>query len=286
MKTRILAVALLPLALTSCLSIQDRIDRRMHGDNPYAKAPFYMRYVGRSTSLDRQITRLVNSLKNDPHNAALHNDLGALLLEKGFPGDATREFRRAINDDEKLYSAWYNLGLVRETQGDYTSAERALKHTVELKPGHAAAHFQLGLIHEKRGRSDAAIHEYAKAFHYNRGLLDVRLNPRLVDSKLIDLALLSTYDIDHAETSAEFQATPAGYTQPRKAATPPADSSAAAQPSATNTVSPTLSPSDLTNQASRPTSPSQSNPPKPKQNANAAPIFTLRPNASAAATTP
>lgn len=294
MRTRSLTLALLPLALTSCLSIQSKIDRIANGANPYEdEGLFYMRYVGNESRLDRSIRRTVEALQKDPQSAALHNDLGALLLEKGFSGDAEREFSRAVYNDPKLYAAWYNLGLLRETQGDMSGSESALRRTLALKPGHAAAHFQLGLIDERRGRTDSAIRHYARAFRINRALLDARVNPRILDTKLADRALLSSYELDHAEASAEFQATPAGYTQPRKA---PADSTApeTASPQAApgTTISPSAAPTDLSNQAPREGSPPPPPPAKPpSQNvdggATSSPVvLALRPNATPAATTP
>lgn len=323
MKKTIISTALMVATLAGCASMHARIDRKLNGPNPYTKQPFYMRYVGTTSALDRRITSTVNALRNDPHNAALHNDLGALLLEKGFAKDATTEFRRAVDYDPKLYAAWYNLGLVRESQGDSGAAERAFRRTVELKPGHAAAHFQLGLIAEKRGHLDAAVAHYARAFHFNRALLDVHVNPRILDTKLADRALLSTYELDHAEASAEFQGTPAGYTQatrrvqetPQNGATdaPPLEAPSK-QPNPTAIVSPAPSTQDLTQQAPRTTSPGGRPNPAPPQSpqspqappqspqapppqspnpqsqnaggAQAPPVFTLRPDASAAAQSP
>jgi hypothetical protein len=317
MKKAILTSALLSLALLGCTTIHAKLDRKLNGENPYEKPPFYMRYVNQSTALDRNITRTVNALRSDPRNAALHNDLGALLLEKGFPKDASLEFRRAVDNDPDLYAAWYNLGLIRQTQGDYGSAQRALRRTLDIKPGHAAALFQLGLIEEQQGHTDAAVELYAKAFRINRSLLDIHVNPRILDTKLADRALLMAYELDHAEAGAEFQATPTGYMQPKRESKPtpePADAPAleapSKQPDPVSIVTPAPAATDLSRQAPRPTTPAQRprqspqspqapppqtpQPPPPQtpqgnQNAgggNASPVFTLRPNASAAAQLP
>lgn len=78
------------------------------------------------------------------------------------------------------------------------------------------AHFQLGLLNEKRGKTDVAIEHYARAFEINDRLLDVRINPRILDTELVDRALLAKYERTHARKSASFQATPAGYLSPRE----------------------------------------------------------------------
>jgi len=47
----------------------------------------------------------------------------------------------------------------------------------------------------------AAIDYYAKAFQINHSLLDVRVNPRILDSKLVAIALLRPIQNDHARQS-------------------------------------------------------------------------------------
>src|SRR6185436_12326297 len=130
-----------------------------------------------------RIQRDIDALRATPNSATLHNDLGQLLIEKGFPKDAETEFERAVNADSHFYPAWYNLGLLRMSRGDTVGARVAFGQTVRHKPGHSAALFQLGLMEEQRGHSEAAIEAYAKAFAINHALLDVRVNPRILDSK-------------------------------------------------------------------------------------------------------
>ena len=134
-------------------------------------------------------------------------------MQKGFPKDAEREFERAVDADSHFYPAWYNLGLVRMARGNWTGAHVAFLATVHQKPGHSQALFQLGLMEEQRGHQDAAVEYYAKAFAINHTLLDVHTNPRILDSKLVDLALLRLYPRDHARESMRFIGTPPGYAQ-------------------------------------------------------------------------
>lgn len=231
-------LALLTLVLvvvTGCLRVEQAVHRRIDGENPYLETPFYFRYLGNS-DLDRQISTMVLQLQQNPGSAALQNELGALLLQKGFPKDAEREFRRAIYNDPEYYPAWYNLGLIRETRGDEPGAMRALRRTIDLKPGHAPAHFQLGLLLEKEGRTDAAVGHYARAFSINHALLDVRVNPRIVDTKLVDRTLLEIYPAEHSKRSVQFQPSAAGHPTAPLPAEPPLAPSR--QPSATEIVTP------------------------------------------------
>ncbi len=223
---RSLIMAAAAFALFACTTFH-------HNQNPYQRTLFIERYLDPANPLDAQIQRTLRDLRANPHSATLHNVLGQLLRQKGFPKDAELEFERAVDDDPRFYPAWYNLGLLRQARGDYTGARFAFHRAVHYKPGHAVALFQLGLMEEQRQNTDAAIDYYARAFAINHSLLDVRVNPRILDSKLIDLALLRLYPNDHSRQSLQFQPAPPGYVQtnlepapsplaPAKAIVPPA----------------------------------------------------------------
>jgi tetratricopeptide (TPR) repeat protein len=182
-----------------------------HDTNPYDKTLFYQKYLSPATSpLDAEIQHHLDQLRENPGSATLHNELGAMLLQKGFPKDAEREFERAVNADSHFYPGWYNLGLVRAAQGDNRGATHAFHRTVHYKPGHSFALFQLGLIEERAGHDNAAVSYYAKAIGINHSLLDVRINPRVVDSRLMARALISGYAREHSRESMSFQGMPMG----------------------------------------------------------------------------
>jgi len=181
-----------------------------HNSNPYAN-PFYARYLNPQVPLDAAIQHDVDLLSVNPHSAATHNELGQLLSQKGFPKDAEVEFERSVNADSHFYPAWYNLGLARAARGEFTGARFAFGRALHYKPGDSWTLFQAGLLEEQRGDTDAAIELYAKAILKNHSLLDVRVNPRVVDSKLIHLALIRAYPSQHTRDTMLFQGTPPGY---------------------------------------------------------------------------
>ena len=201
---RLLLITVVLVGMAGCAEIYDR------DKNPYEN-PFYAKYLNTGSALDAQIVRTLDAVRANPDSARLHNDLGMLLVQKGFPKDAEREFERALNLDSDLYPAWYNLGLVRASRGEDFTALHAFRRTVSLKPGHAAALFHLGLMEEKRKHTDRAVKYYAKAFSINPSLLDVSVNPRVLDSKLTHLALLEMYPKQHTRQSMQFHGTPSGY---------------------------------------------------------------------------
>ena len=117
--TRALTISLAALALTGCRSLTQHASLHHHsGTSPYEEKIFYTKYLNPQTSgLDARIQRDLDQLRANPGSASIHNDLGAALVEKGFPRDAEVEFERSVSADKTFYPAWYNLGLVRESLG-------------------------------------------------------------------------------------------------------------------------------------------------------------------------
>ena len=198
---RLLLIAVTALVLSGCTLI-DREDYQN---------PFYAKYLNTGSALDAQISATLEALRQNPDSPTLHNELGSLLMQKGFPKDAEREFERAINADGRFYPAWYNLGQLRAARGDEIGARRAFRNTIDGKPGHAMALFQLGLIEEKRDNTERAIDLYAKAFRINPALLAVSVNPRILDTDLVDRTLLKLYPTEHERRSMQFHGAPSGW---------------------------------------------------------------------------
>jgi tetratricopeptide (TPR) repeat protein len=206
---RLFMIATAALLTFGCAEIAE-----LRGDrDPYAD-PFYAKYINTGSQLDLAIGQALNAVRANPKSARAHNELGMLLVQKGFPKDAEREFERAVDADSHFYPAWYNLGLVRTNRGDDLGARHAFYRTINYKPGHGEALFQLGLIEEKREHMDKAVKLYAKAFRINPSLLSVRVNPRILDSKLTHLALIELYPNKHWRESIQFQGTPSSYREP------------------------------------------------------------------------
>jgi tetratricopeptide (TPR) repeat protein len=249
MMKRTFFALLIVLGAAQCTWTHSVVDRAKHGENPYINDPYYARYLNTGSRTDQHIREHLASLAENPDSAPLHNELGALLVEKQLLNDAETEFRRAIAADKRYYPAWFNLAQVRESRGNYSGAERAFEDTLDVKPGHPDAHFRLGLLLERRGKRDAAIDHYARAIKINRQVLDVRKNPRVLDSQLLHLALLALYPEEHARRSAGMEGTPAGWV----------DRSVIEEES----VSPEASPEEIVSPAPAPTDPA-AQPPRPK----------------------
>lgn len=229
-KTVVLTLA--TLAAFGCTALRNSADRDEH----YETAPFYAKYLNTGQPIDAQIQQRLDGLRANPDSATLHNELGTLLVQKGFPKDAEVEYERAVAADRKFYQAWYNLGTIRALNGDSSGSRRALARTVSLKPGHPQALYNLGLLEEQAGNTDRAVSLYAKAFRHNPAMTDVRYNPRLVDSRLTYLALIKLYPEEHARRAMQFQGAQAPPKDPATDAAMAAESAKTLPPSAAPVV--------------------------------------------------
>lgn len=209
---RMMAAVSVLLLLTSCSSWREAKAKR--AAQASYENPFYLKYLEPGSTLDAEIMARIEGLRANPASPTLHNELGALLFERRFPKDARYEFERALDFDKRLYPARYNLALLELAEGNTGRAERLLKQVIRQKPGYPEAHFTLGLLYEHRGRRDAAIDHYAKAYTINPELLQIKKNPRIVESELVTASLLLIYDKSRERASAKFMDAPGGYVEP------------------------------------------------------------------------
>lgn len=96
--------------------------------------------------LDEAVASLQKAIELDPANASYHSVLGEIYLKQKKTDEARKEFETAANlspEDAALY--WYNLAVTFYNAGDAKSAIEPLRKVIELDPGHANAHFYLGV---------------------------------------------------------------------------------------------------------------------------------------------
>ncbi len=128
-----------------------------------------------------------------PGDGAALNDLGNLLRMGGRLAEAEEAYRRAIASDAKSTPAHYNLALLLEQRGERSKALKQLHEVVKLDPGFAWAHYQIGAILEAKGHEQGAIDAYAKAFALNPELAQPKVNPQVIDNRLVTASLLRAY---------------------------------------------------------------------------------------------
>ncbi|MFN2387930.1 MAG: tetratricopeptide repeat protein [Thermoanaerobaculia bacterium] len=165
------------------------------------QTPFYRKYLVAGKPLDDRILAQERLVAADPESASLRNDFGNLLAERRFSEQAREQYEKALELDREEFLAAYNLGLLHEAEGKTVRAMAAYKKSIARKPGFPHSHFRLGRLYEKRGWEKSAVSEYAKALRLDPGMRDPRINPLIIDSRLVDRASLVNYDRDLASAA-------------------------------------------------------------------------------------
>lgn len=98
--------------------------------------------------------------------AEIHNDLAVGSLNQGDFQSAYAEFQQAAQIDDTLPDAHNGMGLVLHLNyRKFSEAEAQYKRAIELRPGFAEAHVNLGNLYLDEGRYDEAIAQYEIALN-------------------------------------------------------------------------------------------------------------------------
>jgi len=91
------------------------------------------------------------SLQVDPHNAIVHNNYGATLLERGASEAAIGHFREAVALSPAYSDPYLNLGTALWNLQQRPAALAVLRQAVALRPGDPNALFRMGIAQISTG---------------------------------------------------------------------------------------------------------------------------------------
>jgi tetratricopeptide (TPR) repeat protein len=111
---------------------------------------------------DAALDPLQKYIAQRPDEAYPHFQLGYAYVGLKRPGDAKKEFSRAIALDPKMTPAYLNLGLVL-MDGDPAAAADAFRRAAELQPAEDRPRFLAGYSLEKTGQLAEAAEQYRAA---------------------------------------------------------------------------------------------------------------------------
>lgn len=97
-------------------------------------------------------------------------------LEEVSPEEAMAAYRRALELDPGLADAHVNLGRLLHERGEAAEAERHYRLALAVRPEDATAAFNLGVALQDLGRLAEAAEAYEKALEIDRSLADAHYN--------------------------------------------------------------------------------------------------------------
>lgn len=153
----------------------------------------YEKYLIKGNPKDDEILKLMKMISENPNISEYHNNLGVLLMDKKFPNDALKEFKKAIKLDKKNYRAWYNLGTLYEAQGKKFKAYRTFKKALKFKRGDDLTLYHIGMFWESIGWKNKAIKYYIKALSINQDILKPSYNPPIIYNKILPQVFAGYY---------------------------------------------------------------------------------------------
>ena len=134
-----------------------------------------LRYaMHRTKDLDTQIALMKAYVRKHPNDFRGYNDLGALLIKKGFYDEAIEVLTTANNKKPNHYAVLNNLGVAQKHKKNYAEAFVNLQSSYSAKATPEAA-FNLGVLYEKTAQYNEAATQFGNASSllrakYNQGL--------------------------------------------------------------------------------------------------------------------
>jgi tetratricopeptide (TPR) repeat protein len=111
-------------------------------------------------------------LVHDPNNKFAYYNLGLIDQTNGALASADSNYSLAISIDPQYVPALYNLAIVKTAEDDLEAAIALYRTAIDIQPGYAAAHLNLGFALIENGDKREGKDELAKA---------VKLDPSLAD---------------------------------------------------------------------------------------------------------
>jgi tetratricopeptide (TPR) repeat protein len=105
----------------------------------------------------------LRTLNASPQSSVIHNNLGNILLDKGFFDEAEARFREAVKLKPTYAVAYNNLGNVYFRKRVFEPALEFYKKAISLDPNYPEIYNNLGNIYDNLGARNQAIDAYKVA---------------------------------------------------------------------------------------------------------------------------
>ena len=143
---------------------EEALSRRPAAIEPIAVIAAIKSSQGKGHEARERVTR---QLEAAPKSPLLYNLLGQLWMQAKDPGQAEAAFKKAIELDNSLLTAYMNLGQTYRQAGKTDDAVKEYEAVVAKDPKVIQAHMLLGIIHESRKEFDKAKQRYEATLKLN-----------------------------------------------------------------------------------------------------------------------
>jgi Tfp pilus assembly protein PilF len=114
-------------------------------------------------SIDTEIVKYRDAIRNDPADASLHQALGLLYSKRGETDRAIQAYRQAIWRDTGFAAAHNNLGNLLLQQNRHQEAAQAYRAALLADSDYAFAHNGIGTLNLLAGDAPAAVASFERA---------------------------------------------------------------------------------------------------------------------------
>src|ERR1700690_1376134 len=90
-------------------------------------------------------------------DAAVFYNQGLVLKRQGKTAEAIAEMKKAIAARKDYAAAWFSLGNLYRSEGDFNNAAQAYQKSTALQPKDAAGHANLGALYIRMKRVEEGI---------------------------------------------------------------------------------------------------------------------------------
>jgi Tfp pilus assembly protein PilF len=109
-------------------------------------------------------------LVHDPQNKYAYYNLGVISQTQNQPGAAENDYRLALSIDPNFSSALFNLAIIRANAGSTQEAIDLYRRAIAADPNNARAHLNLGILLRANGQAPEGQAEINTALQLDRTL--------------------------------------------------------------------------------------------------------------------
>jgi Tfp pilus assembly protein PilF len=118
-------------------------------------------------------------IRRDPENKFAYYDLGLIYQTQNKDADAESQYRLALGIDPKFAPALYNLAILRTVAQDAGGAIDLYRRAIAVNAKDANSHFNLGLLLRKAGQTALGNAEVQTAVNLDSSLRTKAINEKV-----------------------------------------------------------------------------------------------------------